>query len=264
MKHYRTIQSIPYFTKWLCGAPLRVGWTTGAIVLLLLLLTGGTAQAQSCTTTVTTAADSGAGSLRTALGSTAANGTICFDATFNTPQTITLASGLSITRSLTISGTGVDNLVLSGNNAVRVISVTTGVNVTLKNLTVRDGFVVNQAGGGIYSSGALTLTAVNILSSTVGTGAVTALGGALHVTGTLVYSGGLVSGNTAYRGGGVYVNGGRATLTGVDIFTNTSTSYGGGLYSKGALTVSATAMISNAAAASGARAGGIYLDGGAA
>src|SRR5262245_46535522 len=67
--------------------------------------------------TVTNTADAGAGSLRQAvLDANAAMGsdTIAFDATFSNPQTITLASELSVTGPVTITGPSAGLLTVSG------------------------------------------------------------------------------------------------------------------------------------------------------
>src|SRR5262245_34442944 len=72
------------------------------------------------TLTVTTTFESGAGSLRAAVGAASNNDTIVFESSLK-GKTITLTSGeLAITKSLDIEGLGAANLTVSGNDASRV------------------------------------------------------------------------------------------------------------------------------------------------
>ena len=113
----------------------------------------------SMAVTVLNDADSGIGSLRAAIGLVALGGTITFDANYFTdPRTITLASALSIAKSLTIDATGVTSPTVSGNDAVRVFTIASGAVVNMTNLTISHGLIEGANGGGIYSAGTLTLT----------------------------------------------------------------------------------------------------------
>src|SRR4051812_19369644 len=90
------------------------------ISLLALTVSPGQA-ARAAFITVTNTNDSGAGSLRQALLSAAPDNTINFAA--NVKGTIKLTSTLTITRNVTISGPGAVTLRLSGNDTVRIFSV---------------------------------------------------------------------------------------------------------------------------------------------
>ena len=103
------------------------------------------------TFTVTNLNDSGTGSLRAELA--AANSgadTIVF--AHGLHGTITLASELQITDSVTIDGPGANKVTVSGNNASRVFEVDAGFNVTISGLTVSHGYAPNF-GGGILNDG---------------------------------------------------------------------------------------------------------------
>src|SRR5262249_7739504 len=141
---------------------------------------------------VTNTQSSGAGSLFAAVqnadATTLTPSLITFDPTvFASPQTITLASSLSLTNAsqpVTIQGPSGVNVTISGNRQANftiqdfVINVS-GVVATIKNLTIADGNGgANNGGGFAISAGTVTID---------------------HCT---------ISNNSAYSGGGVNVNGG--------------------------------------------------------
>jgi uncharacterized delta-60 repeat protein len=178
------------------------------------------------TITVTNTNDSGAGSLRQAIADAVPGSTIDFDPNvFATSQIITLTSGhLVIDKNLTINGPGATLLSISGNNATNMFNVKSGVMVTLNGMTIRDGRA--EYGGAIQNNGALTVsyctvsgnTAISggaifnvngsiltINSSTVSgnSAAPSHSGGGIFNFGSITVSDSAISGNTAYRGGGV-------------------------------------------------------------
>nr|AYC79677.1 hypothetical protein [uncultured bacterium] len=142
--------------------------------------------------TVTNGNDSGPGSLRQALADANNGDTIDFAVT----GTIGLTSGeLLVTRSITISGPGAENLAVNGNAKSRVFHIVSGQTVTISGLTIAHG-----TGGGIYNDHAM-LT----LSNCVVTGN---SGGGIHNDGTnidghatLQINNSLITNNS---GGGIY------------------------------------------------------------
>lgn len=97
--------------------------------------------AGAATLTVTSLADGGPGTLREALALAAPGDTIT-----TVPGTITLTTGeLIVDRDLTIVGpsTGVT---ISGNGTSRVLRVLAGANVSMSNVTIRDGNATGYAG----------------------------------------------------------------------------------------------------------------------
>jgi predicted outer membrane repeat protein len=101
---------------------------------------------------VKNAADRGAGSLRAAIASAKAGDTLKFAAGL-AGKTIKLTSGqleLSNGKSLTIDGTGVANLTLSGNNASRIFYLNSNqdrpITLSLKNITLANAYVADQGG----------------------------------------------------------------------------------------------------------------------
>ena len=94
----------------------RSGLAAAALVTALLV-----PAAPGLADTVTTLSDSGAGSLRAAIASTAAGGTVTFAPGLE--GTIPLAGELTIDKDLTIDGPGARKLAISGNDASRVLHV---------------------------------------------------------------------------------------------------------------------------------------------
>ena len=99
--------------------------------------------------TVINTNDHGPGSFRDAIDNVDFYGSINFN--IDPSDTLVLESELNIYKDLTITGPEVANLVISGNNMVRVLSIPER-NISLSNLTIINGFASN--GGGIYAPGA--------------------------------------------------------------------------------------------------------------
>lgn len=143
--------------------------------------------------TVTILNDSGAGSLRDTIASASPGDTI----TFSVTGTITLTTGeIAINKNLIITGPGVANLTISGNNNSRVFFISPGITgaagptVSISDLTIANGRARGFDGGG----------------SNQGSG----------------------GGGAAGMGGGMFINGGAVTLTRVDFRNNTAVGGNGG------------------------------------
>jgi len=138
--------------------------------------------------------------------------TIDFDAShFISPAfLIQLESQLDIDTDVTIEGLSDGSIALSGKGVSRVVRVHSGNEVTLRNLTIKDGYTTGN-GGGVYNSGDLTLDGVTLSNNWAFTtngsnGGNSGRGGAIYSSGddlTLLAS--TVVGNHAnYQGAGVY------------------------------------------------------------
>jgi len=130
---------------------------------------------------VTNIADNGAGSLRDAIAKAQSNDVITF--ILPSAAKITLTSGqitIPEAKNLTIDGSGVTNLTISGNNNSRIFNIksnSSSVNqFTLKNLILADGVApseplaadgstpdTSQRGGAILSGSSSTLTLDNVI-----------------------------------------------------------------------------------------------------
>ena len=218
------------------------------------------------TITVTNTNDSGAGSLRAAIAAASPGDTINFNLTY--PATVHLSSTLSVGTDLTISGPGVSNLALDGNQAIEVLSISQGVTVGISGMTIENAKA--SYGGGIYNFGRLTLTdcmvsrnsatyygggilnygQLLLANSTVSGNSSAYYGGGIFSYGTLILANSTVSGNsTTYYGAGIFSSDGTVSLTNSTISGNSAQYYGGGIWnsSSGNLSVASSTVAGNSA-----------------
>jgi predicted outer membrane repeat protein len=184
------------------------------------------------TFTVTNLNDAGAGSLRDAIAS--ANSTVgadTIDFQAGLVGTITLVSQLTITDATgttTIAGPGAERIVVSGNNATRILQVNGGTNLELSELTLQSGAAPLQQGGAILNSGTLKLASMVFNANTARNG------GAVFSLGTMTIDRSAFTNNIALGGDGMD---GSATGGGGG--------GGGGAGSGGAFTNQGTATVTN-------------------
>ena len=225
--------------------------------------------------------DSGAGSLRQAVlytNSSASLNNIVFTG-IPLNQTITLASELHITDSLTISGpTAGDagSVILDGGGSNRHINAggflsNTGETITLENITLQNGFFdgttasVNGGGGSVIVRHAdLILNSSNITNnSTAGSAGD---GGGLYIgLGDIVLNQTTISDNSTMgesaKGGGLFVRYGNATFNQSTLSGNSTTgdtARGGGLYAiYGDATFNQSTVSGNSTTGDDAKGGGL-------
>src|SRR5262249_29654994 len=107
------------------------------------------------TLTVMNTNDSGPDSLRADIAAANPGDQIVFA---KSVQAITLTSGeLVINKNLDIGGPGASKLTVSGNNSSRVFDIQNGATVTIAGLTIANGLVVDDKGGGIANEDGATL-----------------------------------------------------------------------------------------------------------
>ena len=123
--------------------------------------------------------------------------------TFVNNGTIVLGSTLTISDldSLTIDGLN-KNISLSGNYSVRLIQLNSSASLTLKNLTIANGFVTTN-GGGISTLSGSNLAVFN---STFTGNTASGNGGAIDNAGTLTVVNTTFTGNQGYFGGAIKNN----------------------------------------------------------
>src|SRR5215208_1714824 len=205
-------------------APMAL-YAVGAIVALMLALLVGALRASPAfaeTFTVNSSAHPGSGgcnvtecTLGEAVQAANANGQT---------DTINFASGLSgeidlhnsLTQGgfsilndtqavdLTINGPGARVLAVNGNNETRPFGIATGVNATIRGLTIKNGLTHSNDpnGGGISNSGTLTLANSTLSGNKTASGGG---GGGISNVGTLTITDSTISAdNNATYGGGIF------------------------------------------------------------
>ncbi len=224
---------------------MRTIYILAILVLLAVAVPASPAQAGGVVTVCDEA------HLRAAL---AGGGTV----TFTCSGTITLTAEIVIAADTRIDGSG-QEVTISGNNAVRVFRVNSGVEFNLDSLTIANGYIGSGSGGGIASSASImtirncnfsgndhgsiyseqgTLT---IDSSTFSNNRTTGgyAGAIYNNAGTASVSNSTFSGNSATWVGGAIHNALSSTMTvSNSTFSGDSANYGGGINNNGILTVS--------------------------
>jgi len=161
---------------------------------------------------------------------------------------------LDITDSLTIDGAGATSTIVDGGDLDRVFSISGVTSVTLSGVTIQNGGY--ERGGGIYSlsGGHLTLVDSTITSNGI---SLSDNGGGIYSTGTVTLNNSTVSGNLGNRGGGIYVEG--------PLYVNNSTVaenesvHGGGIYSSAYVAISNSTITANTASYTGGIRTGFFL-----
>ena len=179
--------------------------------------------------------DSGSGSLRQLIINADLGDTLSVDASLN-GQTIELAgSRLLIDKDLTIDASSLSKgLTVSANDLSRVFFITGNSTVTLKGLTVSNGYVGTGFGGGggiaVNSGSHLELIGVTLKNNESAE-----RGGAIANYGSMNISGSTLSFNhAAESGGGIYTENSLVTIENSTISDNTSgTSSGAGIRNQG-------------------------------
>jgi hypothetical protein len=184
--------------------------SAGTGILLALLLTASTTTvASACEFTVTTDAANGPGSLVEALlaaQSIEAPCRISFgerDGPFSTPRTIEIGEPLPIiTGQVTIDGF-IDRLLwraygvtISGGGRHGLLNVAPGASLTLRGVTLRDGFA--PSGGAVVNRGRLVVDSSSLFDNEA-----TEAGGAIFSTGETILVNSTLIGNRAPSGGAI-------------------------------------------------------------
>ncbi|HSN78043.1 MAG TPA: right-handed parallel beta-helix repeat-containing protein [Anaerolineae bacterium] len=177
------------------------------------------------------------------LAALAGGGTV----TFACSGTIVLTDTITIASTTTIDGGGQD-ITISGNNAVRVFAVNSGVTFNVNKLTIANG--ESGAGGGIgMSSGALTVSNSTFVGNHADTG------GAIQTRGSVTVRNCTFVNNYAdLHGGGLELFGGSTIVSNSTFFGNYA-AWGAGITSGSATTTVINSTLSGNIAGQG---GGIY------
>ena len=176
--------------------------------------------------------------------------TIVFDDTvFNAssdPITLGGTQLPAITEQLTIDGSidgGAARVVVDGDNASRIFTIASGVQVDLQNLVLQNGNSGIADGGGIFNRGTLTITNSTLWGNSADDG-----GGIFNNRGTLTITNSTLSGNTALGGvgGGIFNSStGTVDITASTLSGNTALDGGGGIFNHGTVNIDNTIVAGN-------------------
>jgi len=201
-------------------------------------------------TAVTSTADSGVGSLRSALAATAAGGMITIDPAL-AGETVELGSPLSATRSVTIDASEAPGFTLDAGGSSRVLEVGPGANVTLLGGTVTGGSHALQ-GGAFRVAGGLTLDGTTVTGNrTTGGGDFNHGGGAIWAADgarVRLIDATLTENTSAWTGGVLWAGfGSEVTVVNTKVTDNTAADVAGALRTLGTLDVTGSTFTGNRA-----------------
>ena len=217
----------------------------GIFLIVMLLLAGTPAQRAAANTGTTRSVDG-------TNGVDAGNCTLVYCRTIayaigqsSGGDTIQIAAGIyferiTVNKSLTFTGSGMNTTILDGSSGGRVMEVPTGKTVAFNSLTIQHGSTTG-GGGGIENYGTLSLYLVKVTNNTA------AIGGGISSSGDLIMWDSAISGNNAVTGGGLALAGSNSlvTLMRVTISGNTASGYSGGLHDQTDNTVSGFLTLAN-------------------
>jgi hypothetical protein len=139
--------------------------------------------------------------------------------TFVCSGTITLSKPIALSQDVVVNGS--NSMAISGGNSTQLLAVGSGVNVTLRNLTLTGGLATS--GGAISNNGALTAESVNFIANIAGSmgGAIFNTNGTINLTNVL-FSGNLAeaSGSGNAYGGALFNQGGTIAMENVTFNDN--------------------------------------------
>lgn len=199
---------------------------------------------------VTSNADSGPGSLRSALLGAEDGTVITFDAALS-GDTIRLQKELQVCANITIQGPGSDLLTISGEDTTRILRIMAGNLVEVSGLSlVRGKTPAREDGGAVLANGSITLSNCILANNYADDD-----GGAVAVAGSFAIiqlDSCLVIGNSCGDdGGALRCFDGSLILNATTVKDNFSPSYGGGLSSNGTVSITNSTLEQNEATGNG-------------
>ncbi|NEO85352.1 MAG: CHAT domain-containing protein [Spirulina sp. SIO3F2] len=208
--------------------------------------TVGNWEGKLLTHTVDSSADDGSGgtTLREAIAAATTGDMVVFDSARTVILNGTEIAWNNTKDNLTIEGNG---STVDGNNVSRVFNISAN-NATINDLTIQNGTVGGtDSGAGILHSGSGTITLNRATISENSTMFSQGRGGGIHSTGNLTLNSSMISGNsTGQHGGGIYGNG-TITVNNSTISGNLTFDFGGGMYGRGTTIVTDSIISGNSA-----------------
>ncbi len=215
----------------------------------------------------------GTGTIQAAVTSASAGDTLNLSAGNYNDHAVTLNKNLTI-QGPTVASGNPPTAVVDAQNINRIFYIPSGVNVTLKNLLLKNGNI-DEAGGGVYNEGKLTvisctfnnnyaidggaiengvLSTCTVTNSTFNNNNATDNGGAIeNYYGTCTVSSSTFTSNKATSGGTIRNYAGTCTVSG-STFTSNNATYGGVIINggTGTFTITGSTLTHNNATDGGA------------
>ncbi len=120
------------------------------------------------TKTVTNTSNSGTGTLRMLMTDACAGDNIVFSSSIPSNTVITLTSEILANRTVSVDGSAVNGITISGGATNRIFQVPSGLTLTLSDLSLQNGFSTTN-GGAFYNLGEMKLSDVIIENNFEGT-----------------------------------------------------------------------------------------------
>ncbi len=178
----------------------------------------------------------------------------------NENGTINIANGqysginntnIAINKNMNIIGESQTGTIINGTGTNWIFNITSGVNVTICNLTLTNGN--NTNGGTIQNNGNLTVNNCIFTSNTAGwDGTNTNYGGAINNQGTLTVNDSIFNNNSARVGGAIYNSPDSTLNVNNSIFNSNAGKLGGAIYNHGSSIVKGSTFTGNTAQRGGA------------
>jgi len=216
----------------------------GLLLGLAIVLAGTSNHAYAHTASIIPVSDcSTESALSTAIGSAMSGDIIKFNCSGTIPITTTVVIG----KDLTLDGSG-QTVTLDGGHTTQVLSVSSGVTFTLKNLTIAHGMATFN-GGGLQNKGTVTIIDSTFDHNSAPNGD----GGGLDNEGTVTITNSAFTYNSANFNGGGLLNGSSdtVTITNSTFDHNSVVHNGGGLENEGKVTINHSAFTNNMATVDG-------------
>jgi hypothetical protein len=164
---------------------------------------------------------------------------------------LNLAAPLSPNQSIIINGAGAASTIIDANQIDRVFRIESGRTASISGVTIRNGYSGNSDGGGIWTTGNLTLS-----NSTI-SGNHAVRGGGIYDQKSLTILNSTISQNTSNNAGGGILSNGDLHIRNSTIGANSAGGFGGGIYTGITLTLATSTIYGNHAGDGG----GIFNDG---
>ncbi len=160
-------------------------------------------------------------------------------------------TGITISQNMNIIGQSQYSTIINGLNTAQIFNITSGVNVTIHDLTIKNGNAT--VGGAVYTEGNLTLQKCTIINNTAEDGII------YNVDSTIIITNCIFTNNTANIHGTIISNGGDNYITNCT-FTNNKADCGSAIlfHSLGTCKITNCIFINNSATSGNG--GAIYND----